>query len=173
MFIQDSQKRILYYQRYNKIKYKKLACFDLDHTFITTKSGNTFPKNADDWILFNNNVENKIKELIKQKYQIVIFSNQSNMDKSEKKYSDFIDKFNNINKIFNNKIELVVAFGKNEYRKPGIGMWEFYTKNRNVDIQKSFYVGDAAGRKNDFSDSDKKFAENIGISFHLPDDFFI
>jgi DNA 3'-phosphatase len=173
MFIQDNEKRILYYQRSQKIKYKKLACFDLDHTFITTKSGNTFPKNADDWILFNNTVENKIKELIKQKYQIVIFSNQSNMDKSEKKYSDFIDKFNNINKIFNNKIELVVAFGKNEYRKPDIGMWEFYTKNRNVDIEKSFYVGDAAGRKNDFSDSDKKFAENIGISFHLPDDFFI
>lgn len=172
MFIQDNEKRILYYQRQNKIKYKKLACFDLDHTFITTKSGNTFPKNADDWILFNNNVENKIKNLIKQKYQIVIFSNQSNMDKSDKKYSDFIDKIQQINKLFNNKIELVVSFGKNEYRKPNIGMWEFYTKNRNVDYTKSFYVGDAAGRKNDFSDSDKKFAENIGISFYLPEDFF-
>jgi len=172
MFVQDEEKRLLYLKRQQKIKYKKLAGFDLDHTFITTKSGNTFPKNSDDWKLFNENVEDKIKQLMKEKYQIVIFSNQSNMDKSEKKYSGFIEKIKEINKLFNNKIEFVVAFGKNEYRKPEIGMWEFYTKNRNVNYDESFYVGDAAGRKNDFSNSDLKFAENIGITFYTPEEYF-
>ncbi len=34
-----------------------------------------------------------------------------------------------------------------------------------IDMQQSFYSGDAAGRIGDFSDSDKKFAKNIGIKF--------
>ena len=51
-------------------------------------------------------------------------------------------------------------------------MWEFYTKNRNVNYDESFYVGDAAGRKKDFSDSDLKFAENIGITFYTPEEYF-
>ena len=49
MFVQDDEKRLLYFQNIQKIKYKKLACFDLDHTFITTKSGSTFPKYSGDW----------------------------------------------------------------------------------------------------------------------------
>ena len=65
MFVQDDEKRLLYFQNNQKIKYKKLACFDLDHTFITTKSGSTFPKYSGDWKLYNDNVENKIKQLLK------------------------------------------------------------------------------------------------------------
>ena len=45
MFVQDDEKRLLYYQRNQKIKYKKLACFDLDHTFITTKKWFNVSKN--------------------------------------------------------------------------------------------------------------------------------
>ena len=37
----------------------------------------------------------------------------------------------------------------------------------------SFYCGDAAGRKNDFSDSDKNFAKNIGIEFYIPEKIFM
>ena len=48
-----------------------------------------------------------------------------------------------------------------------------------IDLGKCFYVGDAAGRcksgvrrKKDWSDSDKKFAINIGIEFYTPEEFF-
>ncbi|KAM5584445.1 hypothetical protein ABKV19_004027 [Rosa sericea] len=37
---------------------------------------------------------------------------------------------------------------------------------------RSFYVGDAAGRSNDHSDADLKFAEANGLKFYVPEDFF-
>lgn len=167
-----SDNTILYDIHNQKMKYRKIAGFDLDHTFITTKSGHTFPKNKDDWTLFNENVDKKIRDLMKQRYQIVIFSNQSNLDKKPNKYADFIYKIGEIKKLFNDKIDIVVSIRKDEYRKPNVSMWDFYTKDRNVDYEKSFYVGDAAGRKNDFSNSDLKFAENVGIKFYTPEEFF-
>ena len=57
-----------------------------------------------------------------------------------------------------------------KYRKPNIGMWE--TLSKMIDIKSAFYIGDAAGRKGDFSDSDLKFAENIEIQFYVPEEIF-
>lgn len=64
------------------------------------------------------------------------------------------------------------------FRKPEIGMWEELLKELGhygcqVDLQKSFFVGDAAGRKNDFSNSDKMFAQGIGLKFFTPQQFFL
>lgn len=62
-------------------------------------------------------------------------------------------------------------------RKPEVGMWEelvAYLKSSlgeeiELDMENSFFVGDAAGRDGDFLDSDKKFADNIGIRFEVPE----
>jgi bifunctional polynucleotide phosphatase/kinase len=51
-------------------------------------------------------------------------------------------------------------------RKPRIGM----TKYINGDIM--FFVGDAAGRRSDFSDTDYKFALNCKIPFYTPEQYF-
>ncbi|RUS20191.1 polynucleotide kinase 3 phosphatase-domain-containing protein [Endogone sp. FLAS-F59071] len=48
-------------------------------------------------------------------------------------------------------------------------------------LEQSFYVGDAAGRlagwkaghKKDFSCTDRKFAENLSLTFHIPEEFFL
>lgn len=40
------------------------------------------------------------------------------------------------------------------------------------DHKNSFYVGDAAGRRNDHSDCDLKLAVNMGIAFYTPEMFF-
>ena len=73
---------------------------------------------------------------------------------------------------------------QDEYRKPAVGMWNYLQdklskgKATKLDIEKSFYCGDAAGRpktattKADFSDSDIKFALNLGLKFKLPEDVF-
>ncbi|GMP65841.1 hypothetical protein CsSME_00026467 [Camellia sinensis var. sinensis] len=36
----------------------------------------------------------------------------------------------------------------------------------------SFYVGDAAGRKDDHSDADIKFAQAVGLKFYVPEEYF-
>ena len=37
------------------------------------------------------------------------------------------------------------------------------------DKSASFYVGDAAGRANDFASTDRKFALNVGVQFYTPE----
>ncbi|ODV64005.1 polynucleotide 3'-phosphatase, partial [Ascoidea rubescens DSM 1968] len=74
----------------------------------------------------------------------------------------------------------------NLYRKPNIGMWNQFLKDlesisndkditnirHHIDYYNSVFIGDAAGRSQDFSDSDKLFAKNIGIQFKTPEEFF-
>lgn len=67
---------------------------------------------------------------------------------------------------------------KDFFRKPETGMWYQLIKDINemgpeIDFDKSFFVGDAAGRKNDFSDSDRKFARTLNLQFFTPEEFFI
>lgn len=47
--------------------------------------------------------------------------------------------------------------------------------SRNIhtkDYEKSFYVGDAAGRTGDHNDTDRKFAVNAGLIFYTPEQYF-
>ena len=57
-------------------------------------------------------------------------------------------------------------------------MWDFIAGSQ-VDKDKSFYCGDAAGRpkttfkKADFSADDMVFARNVGLEFHTPESCFL
>ena len=68
------------------------------------------------------------------------------------------------------------ATAKDEYRKPGIGAWRFFSEacagGVAVDKARSFFVGDAAGRPGDHSDSDMVFARAAGLPFHNEKEFF-
>lgn len=65
-------------------------------------------------------------------------------------------------------------------RKPETAMWlalEDYIeralgKDYSIDKEASFFVGDAAGRDGDFLDSDRAFAEKIGLRFDVPENVF-
>ena len=62
-----------------------------------------------------------------------------------------------------------------EFRKPNSGMWKQLQHDLAPGIPAldlSFFVGDAAGRKKDFSDSDVEFARALGLRHIVPEDFF-
>lgn len=174
----------------------KVAAFDLDGTIINTKSGNTFARGSDDWKFFNENVVQKVKNLVDEDYTIVIFTNQGGVSIGQpdsKSYVNFTTKVNNVISELTREIENFKPFvyaspkrplGKKiraspeelhlSMRKPQIGMWKQFKINiENIDMENSFYVGDAAGREHDFLDSDKKFAENIPLTFKTPEEFFL
>ncbi|ODQ49150.1 hypothetical protein PICMEDRAFT_95957 [Pichia membranifaciens NRRL Y-2026] len=62
-----------------------------------------------------------------------------------------------------------------EFRKPNTGMWKQLQRDLapgTPALDVSFFVGDAAGRKKDFSDSDVNFARALGLRHIVPEDFF-
>lgn len=44
-----------------------------------------------------------------------------------------------------------------------------YSLTRLTDLAASFFIGDAAGRPNDHSSTDRKLALNIGLPFQTPE----
>ncbi len=143
----------------------KIAAFDLDHTLIKPKSGNKFPRNEDDWVIITN-VKEKLNELYKLGYKIVIFTNQGS---SSFNLENFKIKMNNIVKILDVPIQLFGSTENGYYRKPSIGMYKLLeTNNNSIEIDKlnSFYCGDAYSTLYSFNDSDLKFALNIGFKFY-------
>ena len=156
---------------YGTLVKDKIAGFDLDYTLIKTKSGKLFPIDKDDWeLLYSEITIEKIRNIAKT-HDIVIFTNQ-------KKYTDeFIEKLDNIKKLFNINMIFLVSKKNGYYRKPMIGMWNLLQENilkiSEVNINDSFYCGDAAGRDKDFAASDLMFANNLGITFYTPEQLFL
>ncbi|KAK6201027.1 polynucleotide kinase 3 phosphatase-domain-containing protein [Scheffersomyces amazonensis] len=179
----------------------KIAAFDLDGTLVQTKSGRSFAISSDDWKWWDSpkaksSVLEKLDQVIKDKYLIVIFTNQGGVvtNVANKSYNNFVKRVTSVIKSLNAYIKneevpiLVYASPKKPaketdstkhtlMRKPNIGMWKElveYVGNNQIDEDNSFFVGDAAGRPNDFSDSDLMFAKNIGITnFKTPEEFFL
>ena len=151
-----------------KFSKKPIAGFDLDYTIIKTKSGKVFPKNKDDWEWLYDNTKDIMKKISK-KYNIVFFTNQKKLKKQEKR-SDFIEKINNIVKELDVPINTYISTNNGYYRKPFTGLWKKFIK---INSSKSFYCGDAAGRKDDFAATDLMFANNLNIKFYIPEYIFL
>jgi bifunctional polynucleotide phosphatase/kinase len=142
----------------------KFAGFDFDWTLVKPKDNRKFPKSVDDWEWLFDTIPSIIQQLYTDGYIIVIFTNQTKQWKK--------DQIINVAKILNIPIYIYIAFDK-IYHKPNITIYEKFKENLgNIDKEKSFFVGDALGRKDDFSNSDKIFAENIGIKWLSPEDIF-
>ena len=142
----------------------KLALFDLDGTLITTASKKRFPLHTRDYQFLPNRM-NKLTQLHQEGYSIVIITNQAYKD-----WSETIGRLEAVIKEFTIPIALYAALVKDWYRKPHSTILDNYFPL--IDKQKSFYVGDAAGRPNDHSEVDRSFAYNCGLAFHTSEQFF-
>lgn len=162
------------------LKNKKVIFCDLDGTLIETISGDTFPKGIWDMKL-RFDVLDAIKKLNPE--YVLIVSNQGGIE------SGFVDAKKFETKLFyiieeisdycdcecyamycdtNNKLD--------PYRKPNTKMLEtllddFVGDDFDFIKQKSLMIGDASGKEGQFSDIDKKTAENFGIDYMDVSDF--
>lgn len=165
---------------------KKIIGIDFDGTLIETLSGDTFPKGI--WDM-------KIKLYVFEAIEnyapddIVIISNQGGIEKGFVNREMFEDKLNYVSSALADYTDASVCNyycdsndKDNINRKPNTGMIDQfmdYVKfiNDNVDEENKIVydtilmIGDASGKEGQFSDSDKKTAENFGCEYMDVDDF--
>jgi len=150
-----------------------VVAFDLDDTIITpdksqekVRPGAPYTK----W-KFCKNVTKKLASIPPENL-ILIISNQAKLNQYMAPYKKKIEEVvkglreNNVT----SPILLYAINGYNACRKPSTGVITSYflpfIKDKNVkEITNFLYVGDAAGRSTDHSDSDRKFLMNVDLLF--------
>ena len=153
---------------------------DLDGTLIKTISEETFPQGIWDMqIRFE--VLDEIKES-KPEY-LMIVSNQGGIESGFISQSDFSTKLDyiclSISEYCNCQCHAMYCATNDKSdpcRKPNVGMLNYLAKlHIGYDFdhikQKSLMIGDASGKEGQFSDSDKKTAENFCIDYMDVEDF--
>ncbi|GAM17837.1 hypothetical protein SAMD00019534_010120 [Acytostelium subglobosum LB1] len=169
----------------------KVAAFDMDDTMIHTKSGAKFAKDRRDWVWWDDSVPIEMKRLHDDGYQVIVITNQGGVGIKSKfdkgKFNSVSGKIQDLCKEIGIPCIAIMACDLNgEWRKPNKLMWEFLEEECNntgapFDASQCFYVGDAAGRpdnwkpgkKKDFANSDRAFAMTCGIAFQTPEEFFL
>ena len=145
---------------------QKIAIFDYDWTLVKPKTNGTFSKNVDDWMWLTKKVPEILMNYYKNGYCIVIVSNQTKSTEMK------LNQIKNVLSTLPIPSIISVAY-EEEFKKPKRIMFDMIVGDKKIDIDKSFFVGDALGRQGDWSDVDKCFAENIGLKKILsPDDLF-
>ncbi|KAH7040208.1 polynucleotide kinase 3 phosphatase [Microdochium trichocladiopsis] len=182
------------------VKRRKVIAFDLDSTLITTASGKKFGDSPGDWKWWDSSVPARLRQLYTEEgYRVVILSNQGGLtlhpDPKAKvpknvgeKVSNFKQKCSAVLAKLNIPTTVYAATGRDIFRKPRTGMWtemcsDYGFSASDVDLEHSLFVGDAGGRTaqivsgravaKDFSCSDRNLAQNIGIAYKTPEEFFL
>lgn len=142
---------------------KKVAIFDYDHTIVHPKDARPFPKDVHDWQLLSPNIPEYIRKAYDSGYMICICTQQSKPWK--------IDQIKEVLTPMNIPMWVSVSTFK-ELNKPNTAIFDAIVGNKKWDPTKSFSVGDALGRKGDWSDCDKEFAIALKIPYTSPEEYF-
>lgn len=169
------------------MKEYKILFADLDGTLITTASGKTFADDVTDFRI-RKDVLDKIKCMDELSY-LVIVTNQGGIPQYVSK-KDFEAKLWGISQFIQAYLRKTSAFVQDESdvevhctycssmdkehpcRKPNPGMLQNFMDGELrfaakwlKDKANMLMIGDASGKPGQFSDSDKKCAENFGIDY--------
>lgn len=158
-------------------KNKTVLFIDMDGTLIKTASGKTFPEDCSDFRIRLNVLDDIIIKMPNLQYLFIV-TNQAGIPQYMTK-DDFIAKINAITTFMRDYmtnddfITIDYEFclntdNSNINRKPNTGMLESHLDNWllcDYDKSSMVMIGDASGKKGDFSDSDKKTAENFDIDY--------
>lgn len=166
---------------YMDLKGKKILFADLDGTLIETASGKTFAEDLTDFRL-RKGVLDKIRGM-ESLAAIVIVSNQGGIPEYVSE-DDFKVKMYSIRYFMQGYCRKVTSFmyctskDRKELRKPNVGMLVEALGHKPLSgfrFKKSemLMIGDASGKEGQFSDSDKKCAENFGIDYMDVEDFLL
>ena len=161
-------------------KLKKIIFCDLDGTLIETISGETFPKG-----IWDMQIKFEVLHAIKKfnPEYILIVSNQGGIESGFVNAHDFRVKSEYITRAIREYCgcECYAMYCEtndklDQYRKPNVGMLESLLERYVGDDfdhikQISLMIGDASGKEVQFSDSDKKTAENFDIDYIDVNDF--
>lgn len=165
------------------MKRYKILFADLDGTLIKTKSGETFPKGIWD-MEFRFDVLDAIKKM--KPLALFIVSNQGGVESGFVDRRNFEFKMEYIIRSIREYTGLLVEYSccysndkSDQYRKPNIGMLvSFFSRvqtnwfrHDGITKEDHLMIGDASGKEWQFSNSDKKAAENFGIDYMDVDDF--
>ncbi|KAG0706419.1 polynucleotide kinase 3 phosphatase-domain-containing protein [Suillus ampliporus] len=154
----------------------KVAAFDLDGTVIKSNHKNRSKEAALHWEWWRATVPVKLQELHQDGYSIILVSNQALKQQQLEGWKKKIPLISAA--LPSVPFRLFAASAKDGFRKPMTGMWDeleriFAADGIQIDKDASFFVGDAAGRTNDFASTDRKWAVNVGIPFYTPEEYFL
>ncbi|CAI5519350.1 unnamed protein product, partial [Closterium sp. Naga37s-1] len=160
---------VILHQSPNLKPSSRIAAFDFDGCLVNTNVRIMGP-NA--WSLMFDTVPSVLQHFHQAGYKIVIFTNESNIDRFTKQRHKAIEsKIGRLNGFMRTvpgvPMQIFISCGRSNsgdlFRKPEGGLWhllcECGNEERQVEWESSFFVGDAAGRPQDHSDSDQVFAQ--------------
>lgn len=150
----------------------KALFLDLDHTLIKPKSGNTFPKDKNDWELAYTNVIPRIHSYYAKGYRIIIVTNQGGVEANFISLQDLQEKLDDVKHTLENPkagTDYIHYYYcpsmRDYYRKPSPGMAYQAAIDHALNLRECVMVGDR--------DSDREFAGNANIGkFFSAEEFF-
>lgn len=149
----------------------KYAFFDMDWTLIRPVRGE-FPRDANDFEILPER-KRSLQHLLDQGYSLIIITNQRGRNAADREMA--LKRIEKFVQELGLPIVVLVAQGQDVFRKPQIGLWQVFRQMFQIpdgtNIE-AFYVGDAAGRPQDFDNVDIEWAKNVGIPFSTPENFF-
>ena len=153
----------------------KLVIFDADGTLVTTKSGATFRKTADDWQWLPGRLE-KLKALQAQSSKIGIASNQGGVAFGYMRNADIINELHKMAREIGKDVYVAVCVTHpsasidvyqapyDTRRKPRPGMLLEVQEWHKIGPIHTLMVGDRP--------EDEQAAQNAGVAFMWADEFF-